>query len=438
MVMMSEAAATPSLATYPGLPPEILFLIFLRAIPPNFLLDTSLAAGPNSPWCKALAFKRSLILVCKEWYAVGVRLLYEDVVFRRMNQMTALLRTLETSGGKFCDLIKRVTLYAYIPDTYSPFWVRCIQRLMDLCPRISRFDAACPWAFPYPLPPSLPRLTSSITHLQLHAALTAAEQFSVLDNQNLPKRCHLPNLGTLIIGMFPVGNDRLSSIGGIFSMPRLRQLTCEFDYFGPDGVTTIDMEHYIPFLEIHGRQLRSLHVRPAFLWTMKGFRISSQRMVDACPVLEHLVLHPCADPVTHKNVKWVDVWSRHVAAGPESSWRALRESLTTKFFPKLERVRVLSSSLSLFCDIPTVFPPDIVSEPKDVLEFEFPGVYLRHDLGFVWSERQIDVDTMYDEDDSGDEDYCSDSSSSSSPSDDDGASVSSAEYSYGLDAYEWD
>ncbi|GLB45066.1 hypothetical protein LshimejAT787_1901440 [Lyophyllum shimeji] len=446
---MRDGATTPPPVLYHDLPLEILQQIFLRAIPPDFLLDSSLSAGPDSPWCRAIASKKSVILVCKEWYNAGIWLLYEHIVFRRVDQIPALLRTLETSAENFSEFINAVTLHAYIPEPYADSFVTYMERLIDLCPHLSRFNFTCRCALPFTA--RFPVLSRSITHLQVDArVLSPAELFSILDNvcnnlswlsmcipetsasQYLPEQCHLPNLETLLIVARPIGNGFLSSIGKILSVPRLRRLTVKLEYYVyRPALQTIDMDDFTSFCEMHGRQLQFPHVQPTFIQGMNGFKLLLQRMVDACPVLEHLVLHPRADPVTHPNVKWIDIWSPH-ALDSGDSWKSLRQSITRTAFPELQGVRELSSSLMFFSsDIPTVFPPYIISAPKDALEFRFLGVYVRYDPGFLWSERQIDVDRSFGEDNSDDEDFFCETSSSSSSSFYDDSSTTSSQASLG-------
>ncbi|KAJ6632413.1 hypothetical protein B0H10DRAFT_1938037 [Mycena sp. CBHHK59/15] len=50
------------------LPLEILHMIFVMVIPPDYLLNPSLSVGHSSAWCSSMVTKRLLILVSKYWY----------------------------------------------------------------------------------------------------------------------------------------------------------------------------------------------------------------------------------------------------------------------------------------------------------------------------------------------------------------------------------
>lgn len=87
--------------------PEILHAIFLRTIAPSFLLEPSLRYGKKSAWCQSVRDKKSIILVCRSWCAVGTVFLYEDIALRRVGQASALLRSLE-DNEELAPLIKSV------------------------------------------------------------------------------------------------------------------------------------------------------------------------------------------------------------------------------------------------------------------------------------------------------------------------------------------
>ncbi|KAF5386108.1 hypothetical protein D9615_002256 [Tricholomella constricta] len=409
---------------YHYLPPEILSLIFLRAIPPSFLLDSSLSAGPGSPWFNAMATRKSILLVCQEWYTASIELLYQEVVFRRIAQIPAFLQTLEASPGKFEPFIKELTLHAFIPASHGSSFVKYIQRVIDLCPRIAKFTFASRCHLPTTA--RLPVLRASITHLQLHASVPLVDVLNILDivgesllrllihvpasfNQYCTTKVYyLAHLEDLLIETTPVGNENLFPMGRILSMPSLQRLTFKIDFFAQPGFETLSMENFTSFCRMHGHHLQFLHLHPNFSWTMRRYTIMLQGLLDVCPMLEHLVLHPCAGPVTHPNVKWVDIWSPHPAAA--KSWIPLRQSLTKAAFPKLQRVRQMSSGLALFYDVPTLMPPNAIDTKDDAFELCFAGIEARCDMDFLRCQRPIDVDPVYG--DGEEEDYSDDSSSS--------------------------
>ena len=57
--------------------PEVLHLIFWHTCPPSSFLDSSLTRGPNSPWCRSLRTKLSIVRTCKAWWQINWKFLYE-------------------------------------------------------------------------------------------------------------------------------------------------------------------------------------------------------------------------------------------------------------------------------------------------------------------------------------------------------------------------
>ncbi|KAF8163602.1 hypothetical protein B0H34DRAFT_329570 [Crassisporium funariophilum] len=99
------------------LPPEILYQIYLRSLPPSFLLGPSPYTGLLA-WRKTLAQKKSIVLVCRAWYSAGISLLYEDICIRRLYQLPCLLSTLQGGASrnkKFGALIKTLNVQCVIP-----------------------------------------------------------------------------------------------------------------------------------------------------------------------------------------------------------------------------------------------------------------------------------------------------------------------------------
>ena len=119
------------------IPNEILSIIFRLALPPSFLLDSALYKGPESPWCLSMKTKRDCVAVCKRWAHIGVPILYEEVVLRRMTQLSSLLRTVSLPDVHFGHLIKRIDLKCYVPPDEFPLLDSQLLRLFDKCPNIS-------------------------------------------------------------------------------------------------------------------------------------------------------------------------------------------------------------------------------------------------------------------------------------------------------------
>ena len=104
-------------------------MIFLRVLPPSFLLDSSLYAGPDSPWCEALRMKKSIVQVCNSWCQIGSELLYEEISIRRVGQISALLRTLDANNG-IGDMIKTFEISCFTPTCYKSLFQVDIARIL--------------------------------------------------------------------------------------------------------------------------------------------------------------------------------------------------------------------------------------------------------------------------------------------------------------------
>lgn len=108
-------------------------MIFLRAAAPSFLLDTSMAGGHDSPFHQSVRTKKAIIEVCKRWWHVGLRILYEDVVFHHIGQIPALARTLEANCN-LGKLVRTLTVRCFIPSGYNRLFDEELQRVFHYCP----------------------------------------------------------------------------------------------------------------------------------------------------------------------------------------------------------------------------------------------------------------------------------------------------------------
>ena len=82
-----------------SLPPEVLMRIFKAASPRQYEHDPSVMR-PWGTWLHDLRFRKGLVLVCSAFAGPATAVLYEDVVFRRMGQISALARTLSSEVGR--------------------------------------------------------------------------------------------------------------------------------------------------------------------------------------------------------------------------------------------------------------------------------------------------------------------------------------------------
>ncbi|KAG6861377.1 hypothetical protein C0995_000783 [Termitomyces sp. Mi166 len=396
------------------LPFEILDMIFQRAVAPSFLLDSSLTAGPNSPWCHARNMKLALILVSRTWYPAALGLLYREVVFRRLNQIPALLETLEKSPSVFGVLIKHITLDMFVSPDYAASFTRHMQRIVDLCPRLEGFI----FSPPLPLPPKavLPKLKSPLRHLQIDASASPAELYHLLKHTrkslvSLSLHVHDPpeHLGTLKVYSLPqlesltikityAGVDAWPLLGHILIMPKLQRLTFEL-LPGHDSVEQWSLRWdsmigpITAFCERY-ENLKFLNINP-------GFRRKAgdmQGLLDVCSKLEHIVVYNGATFESHPTLKWVDICtSKMFGPDDDSRWahdaalNRLRKSITSLTFPALQGTRHLHICSPRLHDIAIRLSPNSVPTPSDACELSFPGIYVRHEHGFVLTKRHVDV-----------------------------------------------
>ncbi|KAF9527353.1 hypothetical protein CPB83DRAFT_895367 [Crepidotus variabilis] len=148
MQRLAKSVKLNDVAMSAHLPKEILWLIFQRAIPPKYLLDSFLCAGQDSPWALTLELKKNLTLICRSWYDVATSILYEDVTIRRLPQIKCLLRTLESSSGKgLGKLVKSLELKCFIPQgSVAINFRQTLQVLFAHCIALNHFSyfSPCP------------------------------------------------------------------------------------------------------------------------------------------------------------------------------------------------------------------------------------------------------------------------------------------------------
>ena len=416
-------------------------MIFLRALPPSFLVGSSLNAGSDSPWCEALRMKKSIVRVCKAWWKVGSELLYEEISMRRIGQIPALLRTLDANNS-IGDMIKNLEISCFIPAGYLSLFQVDLARIFALCFRITRLSFTAHTstsAAENPLsciafPPSLHDACAKLTCLECNHPMDPEYLMSALrvcvnlqslwiclpcmdglDGCNVIGRrplC-LEHLQTLRLMIQSENASDLSMITLHWRMPTLHnviihELSCLDD--------TVDWKYKQDFFAAFGACLRYVHIRPHW----PPHFIDAQNSIKHCPVLEHLAIWPSPNlfqmSLSHQTVKWIDLWTS--TEGEEQTYTALRESLSQEALPSLIGLRELDGALSSQTDWPSVLPPDSEVD-VDGVEYRFAGVHVKHTARGIFK-----MDTIYygeDENesqisDSGSCDECSESVSESDSS----------------------
>jgi hypothetical protein len=90
-------------------PIDVLRSIFRQVLPPNCLLDPSLAYIESSPWCEIVRMKKSLTLVCRSWNSIAIEFLYEFIALRQLGHIPGLLRTFRADSS-IGVLVKRIAV----------------------------------------------------------------------------------------------------------------------------------------------------------------------------------------------------------------------------------------------------------------------------------------------------------------------------------------
>jgi hypothetical protein len=139
-------------------------MIFHFALPPSIFLNPALSRGPQ---CQDLRFKRAIISACKAWWLAGVDILYADIVLRRIGQMAALVRMLESPGNDFDNSVRAIRVVFCVSDAYANFAQNVLNRVIDHLTSlvVSTFTK---WEQPMATEPRLFRINRPIFHHLLH------------------------------------------------------------------------------------------------------------------------------------------------------------------------------------------------------------------------------------------------------------------------------
>lgn len=410
------------------LPNEIYRMIFLRVVPPHSFLDTSLCGGPTSAWNNAIQSMINIIMVCKRWAEIGMEQLYECVVFRRLGQLFAFASTLELHP-ELGKLVKRIEIRCYVQKHCMTAYAGAIKSVLDCCapldhitfdPLLPSWPAFCSTAIRRTgttlqdhetcTRESLEIIPLNVTHLDLGRSVPlellgaqlpsfqhlwsltlqlphVAGDFSEDDPPSVPivKMGHLHHLS------LDVGRSSLYSFKKIYaewSMPLLRQLRiqCHDDSFLAVFCSK--------FLGKHGGLLQYLHVHPCCLHHPRDVIYAGLSI--ACPVLEHLVLHPGAVlPPMHPTLALVDIWTAKFSAHIDRV-ADLRGCLQQRdAYPCLRRIRTLDCGLPPNIDWPLIFPPDenVGNLPLEA-EYEYPYLHIRVNMDGIF---RLDLPPWVDE-----------------------------------------
>ena len=277
---------------------------------------------------------KSIVLVCRDWYHVGIAFLYHHICIRRFPQLECIREALEHSSLQNLSwLVKSLDIQCYVPENFNSEFNACLQAIIDLCPSLISFGYSTPCGI-YPPAILTVHLPPNITHLCLDDTLDDNQLFSILDElrENLvdfhfrftlpqpipsttqksqwkPFRILLPRLRTLAIPLFGKRRDTLLSLRDFLDMPALRHLTiCQCDYHISTYVSGDHDDFVILFVSTHGRGLLHLHIDTCMPSSFKS-------ILGKCPLLERLLIYPSnfekihwtVDRPFHPKLRWIDL-----------------------------------------------------------------------------------------------------------------------------------
>ncbi|RPD72299.1 hypothetical protein L226DRAFT_490571 [Lentinus tigrinus ALCF2SS1-7] len=400
-----EVTAPPK-RTFEDLPPELKQRIFRETRLPYYQYDPAVSQGANNPWLRELRLRKALPLICKTSYWPGMEILYEDIVIRRMGQISALAQTLRSSdlGPKLALLVKTIRIDS------CPVWLPCsdvirddLSFILSQCTALSSFSYRphdnFPIVGPYEehdpqfsgwynptwlyqqsfslqLEPLLTHcLVSGLRSLDLAMPLDCATIRCIHEMLASAERLESLTLGTLR------ACPECFSLAALppHKLPRLRELQI---YYGSHA----GIDHYIrsswqmprlarltimlrewasvdDLIQTVGQSLTYLHLYPIADALRKSRWESIESVGVACPRLEHFIAPlsmfatwPNGLPITSVQIslnsptlRYLDLWCEvheKTLPGPDPEHGTLREQLISSpsQVPSLRCVRLLATS----------------------------------------------------------------------------------------------
>jgi len=222
--------------------------------------------------------------------------------------------------------------------------------------------------------PRCPNLTSLRFHLRSYDTLDQPDLENALRNSVV-----LPNLVALHFvrsdGDWGPPNRPETYVDTLlaaqWSMPRLERFT-----YG--NTRSVGFANIVGFCQIHGGSLRYLHLGPDWRdWILND---SVQKIIDECPLLEHLVLWVSVDldiihSLQHPTLMWMDVWLK---LPPILKNVETFSQKPTPGIPCLRRMRIFDNGLwhERATDLPSLLPPEVAVE-RNGLEYAYFGQNIR-------------------------------------------------------------
>ncbi|TFY52625.1 hypothetical protein EVG20_g10474 [Dentipellis fragilis] len=368
------------------IPVEIMRDIFaLAASRPAVSWNPHLKWASDICWGSYVRTALALTQVCKSWHALGIEMLYGDVILDSMLQFPVFHRTLTASSRDYGWLMRGLSISCLVDDSADALVHEFFGEILDRCPRLERLSLSQEYQWnwrQYDRIDFASTLAPNLTHLRLDdfagpfnnyaflascislESLTAS--WPILSPFN--RTVVIPRLRdlTLILVGLKYRHDFLT-----FSLPSLQSLTICITDKQCQNQTSQLRKVISRLLSSYGQPLRRLHFN-YMAWTDDWDKLEDaddQAFIDMCPNLEHFITYTGGGLglTHHPTLKYIDAWvppfsldGLDDAHDPKSIFAA--EDAT---FPALQCCRTLDISLSMFMELPSVIAPHLAVSPTE-------------------------------------------------------------------------
>ncbi|KAL1667228.1 hypothetical protein GGF50DRAFT_112440 [Schizophyllum commune] len=331
------------------LSPEILQLVFDRAVPPCSLISLGYAVREDAR-VFAMKMKTTLPLVCRAWYGPSIEYLYGNITLRTVGQAAALHQTLERTPS-LAALVRELTFACYVSPFHEAAYAHAARAIMRACCSLRRasFVQHCDGNFGVLLPVLQQEGPEPRSDVQICLDLYSGEEVDIPEGEpwlveeywkTAPLYAPLrpgtrtvadlaPSLVELNLTLHPAmaellvsevvfcalatftcvdymgygKDDAFDAVIRHWRMPVLRNLTIRLDAHR-------SMERISAFVRANGSELRYLHFQTHRDADESGRSWSLEDVLGGCPRLVHLfVPWHVQVPRAHPSLRWVDVWA---------------------------------------------------------------------------------------------------------------------------------
>ncbi|TRM69991.1 hypothetical protein BD626DRAFT_563686 [Schizophyllum amplum] len=412
------------------LPPEILLLIFKRCVAPAFLISPAYSVY-EEPWLECMKTKRNLSLVCRSWQQAATELLYEDIGFRSIGQLVALLDTLTTKRD-LAYLVRSITVACHISSHAVSVYIGDLLSILGMCQRLRTVSFQVHGGVSQNhVSPLQIRSTTPFAHV---VNLHFAEELNSLQDlwpilTTMGPRLQSLRLVLLTSSMAGVpeltfqsmtsfnlttswnAQSSIREVARQWLMPRVENVTFSLSVDFVNLPSTIVATAFQTFASRNGSRIRYMQLHAAYCAyngsDMSYYSIDIQPMLRHCPLLEHLVLLAnMRHPISHPTLRWIDVWEPPTSRRLSSDIWTEVDKLTKAVFPCLRGVRTIDCALSPMMDLPRVIHPEVCAGlGSAVAAFKYPGVRVKAAETRLW---RADMDDFPVDDNTDDDHQCGD------------------------------